>query len=266
MSDVETAQTGAEVAPVANAETPQATQVPESTTERVEALEQEKPRDEKGRFVPQERVNEITRARREAERQRDYYQQQLAQYQSQPQQHHQPQSNAQAPSISDYETVEAWAAAVLEHAERRADSRIESRWQQLDQQRQQQSVAQTFEVKEREFAAKTPDYLDRVSEMTSAVQFHPALLEAIGTSDHGPQLAYHLANHLDVADRLARMSPVAAAVELGRIESQLSSPKHKPVTNAPAPAPTVGGVSTAPKDPERMSVEEWMAARNKQAR
>jgi hypothetical protein len=261
MSDVDTAQTGALVAPVETSEAPQVeqAQVQESTTEHVET-QQDKHRDEKGRFVPQERVNEITRARREAERRAQYLEQQLTQLQGQ-QQQTQPHSE-RPPSLADFQTPDEWAAAVLEHAERRASKSVEGRLQQLDQQRSQQDVVNGWEAKERDFATQTPDYLDRIHELTEAVQFHPDFLGALAGSDHGPAIAYHLANHLDVADRLSRMSPVAAAVELGRIEAQLTAPKpNKPVTKAPEPAPTLGGSSPMAKDLSKMDYESYKRAR-----
>jgi hypothetical protein len=267
MSDVETAQTGAEVAPVENPAQPEQART-ESATEQVEAQEQnDKPRDDKGRFVPQERVNEITRARREAERRAQYLEQELAAMRSQQPSHHQPQQHDRPPALQDYATPEEWGAAIADYSARRALSQAEQRFQQHDQFRTQQQIADQFAAKEAAFAATHPDYMERVGEMVAAVPLPQEILNVIGSSDLGVDVAYHLATHLDVADRLARMSPVAAAVEIGRIEARLSAPKpSKPVTNAPAPVPTVGGGSIASKDPDRMTVEEWMAHRNAQNR
>lgn len=268
MSDVETAQTGAQVAPAIPA-APETLQAPgsESTPEHVEAQppEQEKPRDDKGRFVPQERVNEITRARREAERERDYLRQQMAQFQAQqPPQYTRPQSTDRPPSLQEFATVEEWGQAIAEYSAHQALSRAEQTFQQRDQYHTQQQIAQQFQAKEATFAATTPDYLDRVAELTSSVPLPGELLMAISQSDHGPAVAYHLAQHLDVADRLARMHPVAAAVEIGRIEARLSAPQTKPVSKAPNPAPSLAGSSTVNKAPDDMSVNEWMAWRNSQ--
>lgn len=266
MSDVETAQTGAEVAPVVEApaqpeQTQEAAQTP--TAEQVETQTQDdKPRDDKGRFVPQERVNEITRARREAERRAQYLEQQLAQLQSQQPQYHQPQQHDRPPSLQDYSSPEEWGAAIADYSARQALSRAEQHFQQHDQYRSQQQIAQQFEAKERAFASSHPDYMDRVGELVSAVPLPQEVLNVIGTSDIGPDVAYHLATHLDVADRLARMHPVAAAAEIGRIEARLSAPKpSKPVTQAPAPVPILGGSSSVSKDLGAMSYEDYKRAR-----
>lgn len=261
MSDVETALTGAEVAPVVNAEASEQVKAPESTTEQVEAIN-EQPRDDKGRFVPQERLNEVTRHRREAERRADALERELqALRQQQPAK---PQSN-DTPTLEAYgNDVAAWSQAVAEHAEQRALSKVEQRFQQVEQQRTQQQVAEQFDTRSREYAIANPGFEDRIADLARNVQFSPQVVEAIGFSEHGPAVADYLAQHLDEADRIARMQPHLAALQLGRIEAKVSAPKPKPVSNAPAPAPVLGGGSAVQKDPERMTTDEWLAWRRDQ--
>lgn len=267
MSEVDTALTGAEVAPVDNAETPPTEQAnaPESTTEQVEATPQDdRPRDDKGRFVPQERLNEVTRHRREAERRADALERELADLR-QRQPAHQPQSNNDVPSLEAFNyDMAAWSQAMTEHVTQRTLSQAEQRLQQAEQQRTQQQVAEQFDSRSREYAIANPGFEDRVADLARTVQFHPAVIEVIGTSDHGPAVADYLATHLDEADRIARMQPHLAALQLGRIEAKVSAPKPKPVSNAPAPAPVLGGGSAVNKDPERMPIEEWLTWRRDQ--
>jgi len=267
MSDVETALTGAEVAPVVS-ETTEAAQTPAPTTEEVEAQEQEqRARDEKGRFVPQERLNEVTRHRREAERRAEALERELAQYRQQPAQY-QPQSNDKPPALGDYNyDQDAWAQAMTQYAITQAESRVEQRFQQQSQRQYQQTVEQQFEERSQKYAAEHPDFENAVADLGRNVQFHPAIVEAIGTSEHGPALVHYLAQHLDEADRISRLPPHIGAVQLGRLEAQVSTPKSKPVTNAPNPPPTLGGGKAVIRkdlnDPE-MSQAEWLAMRNSQ--
>lgn len=268
MSEVENALTGAEVAPVENtAPTPEQTQAStESATEQVETQAQDdKPRDEKGRFVPQERVNEITKARREAERRADSLERELHQYRTQQPAQYQPQSNEAPPTLADFGfDMDKFGEALTHYAVRKAESSAEQRFQQQSQRQHQQSVEQQFEQRSQEYAKAHPDFDDAVSDLGRAVQFHPAVVEAIGFSERGPEIVHHLAKHLDEADRLARMPPHLAAVQLGRIEAQLSTPKAKPVTKAPTPAPVLGGGGkSSPSVADGMSYAEYRAAREK---
>ncbi len=260
MSEVENAQAGAEVAEVA--EEQQAAQATESTPEQVEAQEAERVRDEKGRFVPQERVNEITRARREAERERDYWREQA---QHRPQAAPSQQHNGEAPpSIEHYQDVGQWSQAMTEYAVTQAEARVEARFRGQDQQRSTQQLSDRFDERSRAYEAVNPGFNDRLNELTSNVQFSYPVVEAIGMSDHGPAIADYLSRHLDEADSIARLPPHLAALQLGRIEAKVSTIKPKPVSKAPNPAPTLGGGAAASRDPERLSIDDWMAQRRDQ--
>lgn len=265
MSDETTAQTGASVAPVENtAPTQEQTQAnaPESTTEQVEAQD-DRPRDDKGRFVPQERVNEITRARRTAERnweaaerRAQELEQKLSALQGQ-----QPQSRSLEIPEFDYADPTGWAARVVETAESRAVSKSEERLREQQAQRERQAAFEKYGEREAKFKAEHADFDDVVSDL-QGIRLQPEVVEAIALSDYGPAVLYHLATHLDEADRIARLSPHLAAVQLGRIEAQVSAPKPKPVTKAPQPGPTLtGGSSPAGKIRQGMSYEEYVAAR-----
>lgn len=260
MSDVDTAPEGAEVAP-AIPET-QEQESSQTTGEQVDTQQEEKPRDEKGRFVPQERVNEITRARREAERRAESLERELATYRQQQPAQYTPQAEDKPPAIEDFDfDMARWGQAVIQHATKQAEAVARREFSQQDMQRHQQTVAQSFNDRAQKYAADHPDFDASISELTQTVQFRPEVVEVIGLSDHGPAVAHYLAKHLDEADRISRMSPHMAAAQLGRIEAQVSAVKPKPVTNAPAPAPVLSGGGAVQKDPERMSTDEWVAWR-----
>lgn len=262
MNDVEVAQTGATVAP-AQTTAPEQEQVQaiasETTTEQVDTTQEDQPRDDKGRFV-QKRINELTRNWRSAERERDFYRQQFEAAQKV-----QPASAPQSdkpPTLADYNfDSDAWAAAHEQYVSKRVESIAERKFREQESQRNTQQAQQEFDRRADVFVKEHPDFHEAISSLGSTVQFSPQIVEAIAYSEHGPAVAYHLANHLDEADRIARLPAHLAALQLGRIEALVSAPKPKPVTRAPDPAPVVGGGSTASKDPERLSIEEWMAWR-----
>jgi hypothetical protein len=266
MSDVVTAaDDGAQVAPVDNEQESQA-QVQDSTTEHGDKQGQDdKPRDEKGRFVPQERVNEITKARREAERRAEALERELTSLRQQHPVQHQPQSHEKAPALSDFNyDMDEWARATQEYLLTQAESRVEQKISTRSQQERQQTIQKSYEERATKYAADHPDFDAAVDDLTRTVRFAPEVIEAIGVSDHGPAVVHYLAQHLDEADRIARLPAHLAAAQVGRIEAQVSTAKPKPVTNAPSPAPTLGGGAAASKDPDRMTSDEWLAWRNKQ--
>lgn len=268
MSDETTAQTGAIAAPVENtAPTQEQTQEQstESATEQVDSQQQEQARDEKGRFVPQERVNEITKARRTAERNWEAAERRAQELQQQLEQVRGQQPQAQSNDIPefDYTDPAGWAARVAEAAATRAGREAEARIAEQQRQRERQTAFERYGEREAAFKASHADFDSVVGDL-QGIRMQPEVVEAIAQSDHGPAVLYHLANHLDEADRIARMSPHMAAVQIGRIEAMVSAPKPKPVTQAPAPGATLSGVSTsANKIKDGMSYEDYVAARQK---
>lgn len=266
MSDVEnTAQTGAEAA---TAEVPQEQQNAQvSATEQVETQEQQdRARDEKGRYVPQERVNEITKARRTAERELEAERRRVQELEQRlsaiaPQQSQ--VSDESVPTLEQYGWDHAkWAHAVTEYATRNALTQAEQRLRDQERAKSMQDIESKFEERARAYAAANPDYDRVMAELGASVRLQNEVIETIGLSEHGPAIVHYLGQHLDVADRVSRLPAHLAAVEIGRIEAKVSAPKPKPVTSAPLPGQTLSGGSSAQKGIRPgMSYDEYKAAR-----
>lgn len=265
MSDETNAVDGASTAAPVESEAPVKAEATEQETSAAPAEAEQgedKDRDEQGRFKKrdaQERINELTRARRQAERERDFLLTQLEQRQQQTK----PASEA-LPAFEDFGDLNQWGAAIAERAAAQARQVAAQEFNQRQQQASQQQVFGNYETREREYAAKHPEYREAYESLQSSVRFAPEVLEVIAASDHGPAVVHYLGEHLDAADRLQRLPPHMAAAELVRIEARVSAQKAKPVSKAPAPTPALGGGSAAQKDPERMTTEEWLVHRNNQ--
>lgn len=115
------------------------------------------------------------------------------------------------------------------------------------------------------FRERTMALSDRFADIEAKVLNDPTLpidgatAEILMDSERGPEVAYHLATNRHELQRIQQMPPLARAREIGRIEAILSAPKPKTVTNAPKPVPVVsGGSSKVTKDPEKMTMEEWV--------
>lgn len=254
------------------ANTPEAGQQ-QSTTEQpqgdqVEGGQQQEQPGDKPVKKPgvQSRIDELTRARHQAEREAAYWREQAAK--SQPS-----STDAQKPTKADFPDDEAYFEAL---ADFKAEQKVQQFSQQTQAERAQEAdakqTATRFDLyRERvtQSAEAMPDYHEVVGQ--SEVPAAPHVLESILDSDVGPQLAYHLAQNPDVAERLNGMTPVQAARELGRLEEKLSQPKAgaatptaKRTTNAPAPiTPVRGGSGQFTKAPEAMSDAEWYASQRK---
>ncbi len=220
-----------------------------------EAAEEGQERNEKGQFKPklQERIDEITRQRHEAEREAAYWRG-IAETRAAKEQ---PKADAEpkAEYFSDYgEYVRALAKF-------EAKSLVKAELTQLEAQRQDQAKASTWQQRAEAVKAELPDF-DQVMR-TSTAPMTQAMAEAIRESEAGPKVAYHLAQNPEVAARLAQLSPLAAAREIGKLEASLSTaaapaPAAKKITSAPTPPTPVGSGRSTTGDPGKMSQADYM--------
>ncbi|MFZ9649833.1 MAG: hypothetical protein ACO29C_07060 [Fluviibacter sp.] len=134
---------------------------------------------------------------------------------------------------------------------------------------------------EAERAAMLDAYHDREEEARNKyddfeqVAYNPKLpvtetmAQTIQASDNGPDVIYYLGSNPKEAERIARLSPLLQAREIGKIEAKLGdNPPAKKTSTAPAPiAPVTARTSGAPAydttDPrsvKNMSTSEWIEA------
>lgn len=199
---------------------------------------------------------EKAKAKRQAERRlREELSQQAEQAQRQ---------TAQPPRPDQFQNAEDYAEALAEY---KADRKIAER----EAQQHQSKVKSGYEDRAEEARAKYHDY-DEVAH-GDHVRITNEMAAVILESDIGPEVAYHLGKNPDEALRISKLSPLAQAREIGKIEASLSSATHavKKTSSAPEPIKPVGARSTSPAyDPtdarsaEKMSTAEWIKARNAQ--
>lgn len=135
---------------------------------------------------------------------------------------------------------------------------------------------------EAERAATLDAYHDREEEARNKyddfeqVAYNPKLpvtetmAQTIQATDNGPDVIYYLGSNPKEAERIARLSPLLQAREIGKIEANLgSNPPAKKTSTAPAPiAPVTARTSTGtpaydttdPRSVKNMSTSEWIEA------
>lgn len=137
-----------------------------------------------------------------------------------------------------------------------------SRWnarQEFRAQEQQRAVAAEFErvnsrweaeVAKPEVTEKYPDFAEKVTKgaKTGAWDCSPLMAVAIKDSEVGTDVAYHLATNPADASRIARLTTVEQAMEIGRLEGRYLAEKQ---SAAAKPQPTVVVSSAPPPPPQR---------------
>lgn len=163
----------------------------------------------------------------------------------------------EAVDASQYESTEEYALAIAEKL-----------LEQRERQKQTHEVLESYIDREEEARSKYDDYQAVVYNDRLAIT--DAMAEAIRSADNGPDIAYHLGSNPKEAERIAKLSPLLQAKEIGRIEAKLSNepPAQKQTTRAPAPISPVGSTRTTspaydttdPRSIKTMTTSQWIEA------
>jgi hypothetical protein len=203
----------------------------------------------------QERIDEITRARREAEREREYWKQVALtkERETKPEPPQMPSIFPPRPALEQFETTAQYEDALLTWHENKKTTMA-----RVVQQREEADTALTsFNERADKLRAEHEDF-DAVIETPV---FSPVMRNTLLRSENGPEVAYYLGlpqNKPD-ADRIRSLPLEMQAYELGKLETKLQLAKQtKKVPSAPAPIKPVGMTGAPEKDPSKMSTEEWM--------
>lgn len=235
----------------------------QSETQETEAeategeAEEEKPR----KATAKDRIDELTRLRREAERREEdkareaEYWRNIALEKSQAAESNKP-AEAEGdgrPDPEKYEAGEYDPRYVEDLTDWKARTAVERYAQSLTAQTQAERAQTEWQSREARAAEALPDYEEKVILGAQRKEWacSPVAADAIKMSEKGPELAYHLASNPAEAARIYRLSPALQLMELGKIEANLSQPKAKTATTAPTPAPQVrgsGGKFATPPD------------------
>ncbi len=194
----------------------------------------------------QERINEITAARRDAERRSEAAEARAKELE---QQLKPPGPEASQEAIDDYRLKK------VVREERIDQLRQEGKDAEVEVARR---VTEALRTKAEAVADRMPGLFEKVAALPK-VSRETAVFMA--ESEKGAEIAHHLVSNPGEATRIADLSPVQQGIELARLEARLSAvPQARKVSTAPAPVPTVtGNVSPAGKTPAEMSVADIQA-------
>lgn len=159
-----------------------------------------------------------------------------------------------------FESTDAYVDAL-------ATQKAEQLLAQREQQKQQSALLESYHDREEKAREKYDDF--------EQVAYNPNLpitdvmAQSIQASDIGPEVAYHLGANPKEAERIARLSPILQAKEIGKLEAKLAAdPPVKKTSNAPSPISPLTARSTGspaydttdPRSIKTMSTSDWIEA------
>lgn len=220
---------------------------------------EKKPDAEKNHF--QRRQERLLRERAEYKAEAEFLRSQFQNQQKQAQ-----SKTEGRPARDQFESDEDYVDALTDW---KLDQKLSGVKEELAQHQNQSQVQSSWVSKVNQARQDYPDY-ETVMEDAQDIPISKSTAEAMQSSDLGADIAYYLAKNPDEAMRINSLSPIAAAREIGRIESYVEyekdqAKKKAPVSKAPAPIkPVKSSSGSGSKSLEDMTPAEYIAYRNKQ--
>jgi hypothetical protein len=219
------------------------------------ATDEEAPKPKKSGF--QERINQITRDMRNAERGKAVAEQRAA---TAERELAELKKRGETIDPTDYIAQQAHETRVILKEEALQGERKHVAAAEAEK---RAAIAESFD-------AKVEDALERIPDLPQAIAAFdrmPLSLEAaelIAESDKMAEIILHLSTRPKDVLALKNMTPQQMGREIGRLEARVSTPAKK-TTNAPPPTHTKvvgGGTATVVTDPNKMSQKQYEAWRS----
>lgn len=201
-----------------------------------EAGEPEQPK----RATAKDRIDELTRQKYEERREKEYWRN-LALEAKQAKSEPEPAPKAaDRPDPASYDSGEFDTKFIEDLTDWKANTAVERKLAEMEAKTTAKTLNEQWEQRVAKVAETLPDFESVV--YNDRWQMSPTMAEAFRSIEGGPQVAYHLAQNPAEASRIYRLSPTLQAIEIGKLETKLATPKPtKTATDAPTPGPQVRG-------------------------
>lgn len=246
--------------------------------EETEAKDSEKDKPKKkGGF--QRRIDKLNAAKADAQREAEYWKrvalekQVAGESKKESVESKTPVTAEGKPNPDHFETHAEYVEALTDW---KTEQKLKERDQKLEKSKletEQEKILKSYTERVESFKKATADFEDVLAEVDDVIT-SPTVTQIIVESENGPALAYELAKNREEFERINKLPPLAAARELGRIESKIAAkateekkPEPKKTTKAPQPITPVGskgGVVEKSIFDESLSQKEYEALRAKQ--
>lgn len=210
----------------------------------------------KPRQTANERIGELYRQKKDAERRASFAEAELA--------------RLRQPLVSQeqYESLPYTQQQQVDVRQAVREERAQELAQEVQRERQAVQEARVASFQERVVtAAETiPDLIETIS--NPAVPVSEIAAHYLQEDDMGPQVAYHLAKTPAEARRIAALPPIQQIAQLGMIKAKIAAASApRKLSTAPKPVTAVSGAGgPVAKDPANMSeaeYSEWYRTRRK---
>ena len=214
----------------------------------------------------QKRIDEITKKRREAERESAFKDTKIAKLEEELKTAKSAIPQADKPKLENFETeadyLEALTDWKVEQKFKVEGEKVSKETATVDEKKAIDETYQELDDKMEKGRTKYTDFNELV--LDEDLKISESMVEAILLSDTAEDVLYYLGKHPEEAADIAKLPPLKVAHELGKIEARLNAPPpRKKTTNAPEPITPVKTTGVTEKDPSDMTPKEYRAWRER---
>lgn len=226
-----------------------------ATSEATPEAKEEEPKEGHSRY--QKRIDKLVKQREEAEREKEALRRELEAIKSLPK-----KEATKTLDPLDFDSYEDYIEALNSQPIPKAKAKEEVKPTiDVDYQTTLRKLDDAFD----DSREKYKDFDEVVSD--PKVPFTTTMVQALAETDNAGEVAYYLAKNKKEVERIAQLSPLKQAIELGKVADKLSQPIEKKVTKAPEPINPVQAKGDAQgKDVSKMSYSEYEAYMNSQSK
>lgn len=213
----------------------------------------------------QKRIDQLTRARHDAEREAAYWRGKVEGGAVKPS-----DTAAAAEAEPQQEKFESYEAYLKALARWEVSQTLAVERTRMREESQAQTVAQGFDAQVKAAREKHADF-DAVV-YNEDLRISETMRDAMIHTENGAALAYHLGTHPEEAARIANLPPMVQVMAMGRLQARLEA-KAQPQPAAPAPSNAPAPISpvkaSAPATTglrEDLPIGDWMKRRQAELR
>lgn len=229
----------------------------ETATTESATVEANEPAEKNG---VQDRINKITADKHEERRKREASDKRADDLQKQLDDQASKKPTLTEPKLEEHEyDEEAFNQAnVAFQVQEQVAAELASQKAQQEQASQQAKMQESLDTFNERATALGKD--DFASKAEAIPELPAGVADAIMGLENGAEMVYHLGTHLDKADALANMTPMAAMMELGKLSASMSVKPEIKTSAAPDPITTLNsGGSSLEINEDDMTMDQWMA-------
>lgn len=218
--------------------------LPNEASDSGEDAEGSAPKKKSNRVSAKERIQQLTKQRRELEAENERLRKEA-------------ETPLEKPKREDFDDDEDYQDARSVYRAKLARTDDKQAEAKQAQAKAQEAKVQAWQAQQEDARERYPDFEAVV--YAQNVPFTPEVVDDLLESDMAADVAYVLAKDIPRAQKLAAMTPVQRGREIGRIEAEIEGVASKPktISKAPPPVQTVSGGSAQSSDPSKLGYEEY---------